>query len=114
SSSATGVVYGDGANHCLSSSGSVQALNTFSGGASIILVRTSSRLVESLINGSFLCQFLAYSFCHPSLLGLSVFTIKSNGAGQNRHCARKFLLFQVLDIKEDLDHLTFLHRVMQR
>src|SRR5262249_3469749 len=91
SSSATGVVYGSGANHCLRSSGSVHALNTFSGGASIIRVRTSSRLVESLINNSFLRHVSAYSFHYIYLSKFSVFTVKSNDAGRNRRRPNFFM-----------------------
>src|SRR5262245_32723942 len=113
SSSATGVVYGSGANHRLRSSGSVHALYTFSGGASIIRVKTSSRLVESLINVSSLYQLLAYSFHYVCLLHLSVFTVKSNGAGRNRRRVRNFL-FRPVKIEEELAGLTFLYRVRRR
>src|SRR5277367_5262467 len=42
-SSAEGVVHGNGANHCLSSAGSVHARYTFSRGASMVRVRMRSR-----------------------------------------------------------------------
>src|SRR5262245_25559073 len=49
-----------------------------------------------------------------SLLELSVFTVKSNGAGQNRHQPQKYFLFLPLDVEEDFDHLTFPHQVTRR
>src|SRR5262245_23502990 len=92
--SAAEVVHGNGANHCLSSEGLVQAANTFSGGASMTQLSTRSRpsvAVVVLVVVMFFTPFLWVDrfVCDAIARSRSLSNVETGAPGRTHRCTQK-------------------------